>query len=71
MIWLIYFLKDISKDVNVHIDFQHELMDSDKTKSTSKINAMYEELRYKELKENVMQDVKKVSDLSSSRDLVI
>ena len=46
-------------------------MDSDKTKSTSKINAMYEELRYKELKENVMQDVKKLSDLSSSRDLVI
>ena len=33
-------------------------MDSDKTKSTSKINAMYEELRFKQLKENIMQDVK-------------
>ena len=33
-------LEDISKDINVHIDFQHELMDSDSTKSTSEINAM-------------------------------
>ena len=37
-------LEDISKDINVHTDFQHELMDSDDTKSTSEINAMYEEL---------------------------
>ena len=57
-------LEDISKYINVHIDFQHELMDSDNTKSTSEINAMYEELRYKQLKENVMQDVKKELDLS-------
>ena len=57
-------LEDISKDINVHIDFQHELMDSDNTKSTSEINAMYEELRYKQLKENVMQNVKKELDLS-------
>ena len=28
-------------------------------KPTSEINAMYEELRYKQLKENNMQDVKK------------
>ena len=40
-------LEDISKDINVHIDLQHEFMDSDKTKSTSKINATYEELRFK------------------------
>ena len=52
-------LEDISKDMNVHIDFQHELMDSDNAKSTSEINAMYEELRYKQLKENFMQHVKK------------
>ena len=39
-------------------------MDSDSTKSTSEINAMYEELRYKQLKENIMQDVKKELDLS-------
>ena len=57
-------LEDISKDINVHIDFQHDLMDSDNTKSTSEINAMYQELRYKQLKENVMQDVKKELDLS-------
>ena len=38
-------LEDISKDINVHIDFQHELMYSDNTKSTSKINTMYETLR--------------------------
>ena len=50
-------LEDISKDINVHADFQHELMDSDDTKSTSEINAMYEEL--KQSKKNVMQDVKK------------
>ena len=40
-------LEDISKDINVHIDLQHEFMDNDKTKSTSKINATYEELRFK------------------------
>ena len=57
-------LKDISKNINLHIDFQHELVYSDNTKSTSEINAMYEELRYKQLKENVMQDVKKELDLS-------
>ena len=57
-------LEDISKDINVHIDFQHDLMDSDNTKSTSEINAMYQGLRYKQLKENVMQDVKKELDLS-------
>ena len=28
-------LEDISKDKNVHIGFQHELMDSDSTKSRS------------------------------------
>ena len=28
-------------------------------KSTSEINAMYEELRYKQLKKNIMQDAKK------------
>ena len=46
-------LEDISKDINVHKDFQHELMDSANTKSTSKIIAMYGELRYKQLKEKV------------------
>ena len=56
--------EDISKDLNLHIDFQHEFMDSDNTKSTSEINAMYEELRYKPLKENIMQEVKKQLDLS-------
>ena len=50
-------LEDISKDINMHIDFQHKLMDSASTKSTSEINAMYEELRYNQLKQNVMQDV--------------
>ena len=35
------FLEDISKDINVHIDFQHELMDSDNTNSTYEINAIY------------------------------
>ena len=48
----------------MHIDFQHELMDSDNTKSTSEINAMYQELRYEQLNENVIQDVKKELDLS-------
>ena len=52
-------LEDISKNINVHIDFQYELMDSDNTKLTSETNAMYEELRYKQLKENIMQEVKK------------
>ena len=56
-------LEDISKDINVHINFQHEIMDSDNTKSTSEINAMYQELRYKQLKENVMQGVKKEFNL--------
>ena len=60
-------LEGISKDINVHIDFQDELMDSDNTKSTSEINAMHEELRYKQLNENIIQDVKKVLDL---RDVV-
>ena len=57
-------LEDISKDINVHIDFQHELMDGGNTKSTSEKNVMYEELRYKQLKENIMQDVKNELDLS-------
>ena len=57
-------LVDISKDINVHIDFQQELTDSNNTKSTSEINAMYKELRCKKLKENVMEDVKKELDLS-------
>ena len=52
-------LEDISKDINGHIELQHEFMDSDNTKSTSEINAMYEELRYKQLIENVIQDFKK------------
>ena len=62
-------LEDISKDINLHIDFYYELMDSDNTKSTSEINAMYEELRYKQLKENVMQDVNKELDLSFQQSL--
>ena len=57
-------LEDISKDINVHIDFQHEFMDSDNTKSTSEINATYEEFRCKQLEKNIMQDVKKELDLS-------
>ena len=57
-------LEDISKDISMHIDFQHEFMDSDSTKSASEINAMNEELKYKQLKENVTQDVKKEYDLS-------
>ena len=57
-------LEDISKDISMHIDFQHEFMDSDSTKSTSEINAMNKELKYKQLKENVMKDVKKEFDLS-------
>ena len=57
-------LEDISKDINVRVDLQHELIDSDNTKSTSEINAMYKELRYKQLKENIMQYVKKELDLS-------
>ena len=57
------FLEDISKDINVHIDLQHELMDSDNTNSTYEINAIYEELTYRQLKENIMQDVKKELDL--------
>ena len=52
-------LEDISKDINVHIDFQHEFMDSNSNKSTSEI-----ELRYKQLKRNIMQDVKKELNLS-------
>ena len=57
-------LEDISKDINVHIDFQQELTDSNNTKSTSEINAMYKELRCKKLKENVMEDVKKELEIS-------
>ena len=57
-------MEDISEDISVDIDFQHKLMDSDNSKSTCEINAMHEELRYKQLKENVMQDVKKELDLS-------
>ena len=57
-------LEDISKDINAYIDFQHELVDSDNTKSTFEINAMYEELRYKQLQENYIKDVKKELDLS-------
>ena len=34
-------LEDLSKDINAHIDFEHEFMDSDNTKSTSEINAIY------------------------------
>ena len=56
-------LDNIPKDINVHIDFQHELMDSKNTKLTYEINAMYEELRYKQLNENVMQEVKKELEL--------
>ena len=62
-------LEDISKDISMHIDFQHEFMDSDSTKSTSEINAMNKELKYKQLKENVMQDVKKELDLSFQQKL--
>ena len=29
--------------------FQHEVIDMDKTKSTSEINAMYKELRFRQL----------------------
>ena len=50
-------LEDISKDINVHIDFQHEVMDSGNAKSKSEINATYEELRCKQLEKNIMQDV--------------
>ena len=57
-------LEEISKDINEHIDFQHELMEGDNTKSTSEIRAMYEELRYKQIKENVLQDFKNELDLS-------
>ena len=62
-------LEDISADISVDIDFQHKLMDSDNSKSTCEINAMHEELRYKQLKENVMQDVKKELDLSLQQKL--
>ena len=53
-------LEDISKNINVHIDFQYELMDSDNTKLTSETNT----IRYKQLKENIMQEVKKELDFS-------
>ena len=62
-------LEDIFKDINVHIDFQHELMDSDNTKSTSEVNAMHEESKQKQLKESVMQDVKNELDLSFQQKL--
>ena len=35
-------------------------MDSDNTKPTSEINAMYEELMYNQLKEGIMQDVRSI-----------
>ena len=60
-------LEDISKDINVHIDLQHELMDSGNTKSTSEINAMSEELRYKQL----CRTLKRNGICSFTRDLVI
>ena len=53
----------------VPMDFQHELMDSSNIKSIPEIHAMYEELRYKQLKENVMQFVKKELDLSFQQEL--
>ena len=53
----------------VPMDFQHELMDSNNIKSIPEIHAMYEELRYKQLKENVMQFVKKELDLSFQQEL--
>ena len=56
-------LEDISKDIDVHINLQYEVMDSDNTKLTSEINAMYEELRKKQLIENFMQDANKELDL--------
>ena len=62
-------LEEISKDINVHIDFQHELMDSNNSKSTSETNAIYEKLRYKQLKENVTQDIKKELHLSFQQKL--
>ena len=34
-------LEDVSKDINVHIDFQHEVNNSVSAKSTSEINAVY------------------------------
>ena len=46
-------------------------MGTGNTKSTYKINAMYEELRYKQLKENVMHDVKKELDLSFEQSFCI
>ena len=52
-------LEDISEDKNVHIDFQHELIDGVSAKSTSEINAMYGELRYTYFKEKVMKKIKK------------
>ena len=64
-------MEDISEDISVDIDFQHKLMDSDNSKSTCEINAMHEELRYKQLKENVMQDVKKELDLSFEQNFCI
>ena len=45
-------------------------MDNDNTKSTSEINAMYERLRHKQLKENVMQSVKKELDLSFQQSII-
>ena len=56
-------LEDIPKDINVHIDFQHELINCDNTKSTSEINAMYEELRCKQLKETLCRTLKRVRSI--------
>ena len=56
-------LEDISKDIDVHIDLQYEVMDSNNSKLTSEINAMYEELRNKQMNENFMQDANKELDL--------
>ena len=56
-------LENISQDIDVHIDFQYVVMDSDNTKLITEINAMYKELRNKQLNENVMQDANKELDL--------
>ena len=46
-------------------------MGSGNTKSTYKINTMHEELRHKQLKENVMQNVKRELDLSFEQNFCI
>ena len=57
-------LEDIFKDINVHTNFQLELVDSVSAKSTSEINVMHEKFRYTQLKRIVMKNVKKELDLS-------